>query len=191
MTDADKDYFIKKWQLYIGPLVNHDLPIPFEELNNEVFYEGLENQLVMELAVYDYLFIRIQNMLVQIAAQLENSNYLYKEASSTTSEDAIGNSQQIKQITTGPTEVQYYEQVTDSIASLLRAFSQATSDGGLLDQIRRNLCMLAARLEIIIPFCDSPMRIKVPRVVNKRFSGILGGPNPGFPVNKGVPSLLR
>ena len=41
-----KKQFIEKWQLYIQPLVNHKIPI--EEYNNELYYEALENQLIME-----------------------------------------------------------------------------------------------------------------------------------------------
>ena len=53
LTLKEKQQFIEKWQLYIQPLVNHEVPI--EEFNNELYYEALENQLIMELAAYDYI----------------------------------------------------------------------------------------------------------------------------------------
>lgn len=46
-----KRQFIEKWQLYIQPLVDHEIPL--EQYNNELYYEALENQLIMELAAYD------------------------------------------------------------------------------------------------------------------------------------------
>ena len=61
MTIEDKTAYITKWQLYIFPLVNH--VIPPDKYNDELWYEGLENQLIMELAVWDYLNIQIQNIL--------------------------------------------------------------------------------------------------------------------------------
>ena len=62
MTIEDKTAYITKWQLYIFPLVNHT--IPPDKYNDELWYEGLENQLIMELAVWDYLNIQIQNILL-------------------------------------------------------------------------------------------------------------------------------
>mgnify|MGYP001388195638 FL=1 len=62
MTIEDKTAYITKWQLYIFPLVNH--VIPPDKYNDELWYEGLENQLIMELAVWDYLNIQIQNILL-------------------------------------------------------------------------------------------------------------------------------
>ena len=48
MSLQEKQMYINKWQLYIHPLVNHF--IPKEDYNNELDYEGLENQLIMELS---------------------------------------------------------------------------------------------------------------------------------------------
>ena len=56
-----KQQFIEKWQLYIQPLVNHEIPV--EDFNNELYYEALENQLIMELAAYDYMILNIQNVI--------------------------------------------------------------------------------------------------------------------------------
>lgn len=61
----EKKAYINKWQLYIHPLVNHCIPL--EEYSNELYYEGLENQLIMELAVWDYL----NNWLHSILARTE------------------------------------------------------------------------------------------------------------------------
>ena len=180
---ADKESYIKKWQLYIQPLVNHDVPI--EEYSNELYYEGLENQLVMELAVYDYLYIQLQRMLIQTANQLNNM-----VIGSESSEEGSNGRDRIKQITTGPTEVQYFDTVTESVSSLFKAYTTATQPGGILDDLRKNLCMLSKRMDIYLPLCDKPISIKVPEVVNRRSPGIIGGPNPGSLVNLNKDSIL-
>ena len=186
MTQEEKEVYINKWQLYIQPLVNHEIPL--EEYSNELYYEGLENQLIMELAAYDYLYIKIESMLIQTANQLNQLSIVTEtsegEASETTERDRI------KQITTGPTEVQYYDSVTESISTLYKSYATATAPGGILDDLRKNLCMLAQRIEIFLPFCDQPRTIKVPKIVNHRLAGPLGGPNPGALVNVPVDSLL-
>lgn len=180
---ADKESYIKKWQLYIQPLVNHDIPI--EEYSNELYYEGLENQLVMELAVYDYLYIQLQKMLIQTANQLNNM-----VMGSESSEEGSNGRDRIKQITTGPTEVQYFDTVTESVSSLFKAYTTATQPGGILDDLRKNLCMLSQRMGIYLPVCDKPISVKVPKIVNRRSAGTIDGPNPGSLVNINKGSIL-
>ena len=68
----EKQQFIEKWQLYIQPLVNHEIPI--EEFNNELYYEALENQLIMELAAYDYMVVQISLMVGATAESVKDSN---------------------------------------------------------------------------------------------------------------------
>lgn len=184
MTQDEKAIYINKWQLYIQPLVNHEIPL--EEYSNELYYEGLENQLIMELAAYDFLYIRIENMLVQTAEQLNKQ--IISESSSESGEES--GRDRIKQITTGPTEVQYYDTLTDSLSTLYKSYATATAPGGILDDLRKNLCMLAQRMEIFLPLCTQPRTITVPEVVNPREAGLLGGPNPGTLVHIPTDSVL-
>lgn len=185
MTQDEKAIYITKWQLYIQPLVNHEIPL--EEYSNELYYEGLENQLIMELAAYDFLYIKIENMLVQTAEQLNKQ--IVSESSSESGGEEEGRDR-IKQITTGPTEVQYYDSLTDSISTLYKSYATATAPGGILDDLRKNLCMLAQRMEIFLPLCTQPRAITVPKVVNPREAGPLGGPNPGVLVHIPTDSVL-
>ena len=185
MTQDEKAIYITKWQLYIQPLVNHEIPL--EEYSNELYYEGLENQLIMELAAYDFLYIKIENMLVQTAEQLNKQ--IVSESSSESGGEEEGRDR-IKQITTGPTEVQYYDSLTDSISTLYKSYATATAPGGILDDLRKNLCMLAQRMEIFLPLCTQPRTITVPKVVNPREAGPLGGPNPGVLVHIPTGSVL-
>lgn len=180
MTTDQKVAYITKWQLYIGPLVNHEI-IP-DKYQDELAYEGLENQLVMELAAWEYLN-------VQITALLAKTNNFFsdfqKQSDNTSEEDTDEDNTRIKRITTGPTEVEYFDKYSDSIASWWKYYIQALQPGGIIDELRINLCTLAQRLDIYLPFCDKTNTSIVPRVVNHRKAGPLGGPNPTSLVKKG------
>lgn len=179
ITYKDKRVYIEKWQLYIQPLVNHDVPL--QQYNNELYYEALENQLIMELAAYDWLNIGIMNLLRSVSNTVQDST-----SGSETAVVTATDNQGIKKIVTGPTEVEYYEGVLDgeSASSLAKTVTTALKPGGFIDNIRINICMLASRLEIYLPICDKVYKQVVPTVVNRRRPGLLGGPNPTFPLNK-------
>lgn len=183
MTVDDKETYINKWQLYIQPLVNHNIPL--EEYSNELYYEGLENQLIMELAVYDLIYSRVYNLI------LNTGNMLGDILSGNQSSDGEGtNTERVKQITTGPTEVQFYDRLSDSVSSLYKTYTQMSQPGGLLDELRRNICMLSSRLDIYLPICTQSKSPVVPSVVNRRVSNGISGPNPSLVVNKPGSSLL-
>lgn len=168
-TYKRKQFYIQKWQLYLQPLVNHFIPV--EEYANEMYYEALENQLIMELAAYDFMMVEISNMLKSIGSMVIPSSGSQSSQVST-SEGSI------KKITTGPTEVEYFDnnsQISDNISSLTK-FLQSD---GVIETIKENICMLAARLDIYLPICDFPRSKKVvPKVVNRRVPGFLKGPDP-------------
>lgn len=194
-----KRQFIEKWQLYIQPLVDHCIPI--QEYNNELYYEALENQLIMELAAYDFMVLQISNMVKATANVVTENNSLSQEevdalaceraggkysstgsSSSSTSKRTGGNGS-VKAIKTGPTEVQFnddFEQESESTSNALKAMQP----GGLIDILRQELCMLAERLDIYLPICKQIPVTKVPRVVNRRRKGPLSGPDPFFIVKK-------
>lgn len=193
-----KKQFIEKWQLYIQPLVNHCIPI--EEYNNELYYEALENQLIMELAAYDFMVLQISNMVKATANVItENNSYTKEEVEdmacvraggtpgssspSSSSSRGSGGTGSVKAIKTGPTEVQFnddFEQESDSASNALKAMQP----GGLIDLLKQELCMLAERLDIYLPICDQIPVTKVPRVVNRRRKGLLSGPDPFGVVKK-------
>lgn len=165
-TTAIKQYYIQKWQLYIYPLVNHTIDV--SNYSNELYYEALENTLVMEAAAYDFM--------------VERSNQIIQEAGNLISESSSSSSQQgsggIKQITTGPTEVQYYDTTTEA-SDRLSQVVKALKPEGIIALLRDNLCMLAERLEIYLPICRrGPVPRIVPEVANRRERTFLGGPDP-------------
>ena len=183
MSSSQKSVYINKWQLYIQPLVNRPRghEIPLEEYNNELYYEGLENQLIMELAAFEYLNKTIIDLIIGAGEYLRR----LVQVSSTEDGDDYENTRgdRVKRITTGPTEVEYYDTTSDSISSLYKNYLDALKPGGVIDELRKNLCMLADRLEIFLPFCTPDYQLVVPKVVNRRDPGPLGGPNPAFPLN--------
>ena len=160
-----KRSYIEKWQLYIQPLVNHDIPI--EEFNNELMYEALENQLIMELAVFSWVSDKVLSFIGSISS---NSN--------TSSQNDGG---EIKHIITGPSEVEFFSDNDIKYKTLVAA----TKKDGVIEIIKQNLCMLSQRLDIYLPICSMvrPGNI-VPEVSNRRSPGRLGGPNPTYPLKK-------
>ena len=68
MSSEEKAMYITKWQLYIQPLVNHIIPL--DKYNDELMYEALENQLIMELAAWDYLNVKLLNLLTSTGEYL-------------------------------------------------------------------------------------------------------------------------
>ena len=187
MTLQQKTTFIQKWQLYLGPLVNHCIPI--EEYTNELYYEGLENQLVMELAVWDFLNMQIISLLTGTGQYIDSLTY----QSTTTHNQDQGEDDddeehvdddkvragRVKRIQTGPTEVEYFDELSDSLSTLYKAYSEALKPNGIIDVLRQNICNLASRLRIFLPMCDNSYKsVKVPRVVNRRHPKGIDGPNP-------------
>lgn len=172
VTTSTKRQFIEKWQLYLQPLVNHCIPL--QEYNNEMYYEALENQLIMELAAYDFMSVQVANMVkAQAQSILENNT----TSSSGGSEPPDGYQGDVKKIQTGPTQVEYFNPNEDE-SDLASNIIKALGPGGLLDMMKENLCMLAGRLDIYLPLCERPTRVVVPKAVNKRIKGPLSGPDP-------------
>lgn len=184
MTLQQKTTFIQKWQLYLGPLVNHC--IPMEEYTNELYYEGLENQLVMELAVWDFLNMQIISLLTGTGQYIDSLTYQSVNThgeGEDPEEEPVGDDQvkagRVKRIQTGPTEVEYFDELSDSLSTLYKAYSEALKPNGIIDVLRQNLCNLASRLRIFLPMCDNAYKpVKVPRVVNRRHPKGIDGPNP-------------
>lgn len=191
VTTNTKRQFIEKWQLYIQPLVNHEVPI--EQYNNELYYEALENQLIMELAAYDFMTNQINLMIQAVSQTIKDNNEVSccnpgpilpgmgnppsSNSSGSSSTVTTGN-RAVKKITAGPTEVEYFDDTesdTDNASNAIKAMQP----GGIIDLIKENICMLASRLEIYLPICTrlSAKRV-VPRVVNRRRQGFLDGPDP-------------
>lgn len=184
MTADQKSLYINKWQLYIYPLLARPRgqEIPVEHYNDELYYEGLENQLIMELAAWDYLNVKITNILTGTGQYLRELT----QSGATEDDDAYTRTRgdRVKHIQTGPTEVDYYDSLSEAASALFKAYTQAVKPGGVMDELRKNLCTLAERVGVYLPFCHHPYTPVIPRVVNRRNPGPLGGPNPTAPLNR-------
>lgn len=165
-----KQLFIQKWQLYLQPLVNHEVPL--DEYSNELYYEALENQLIMELAAYDFLSLSLANSLKSTAVSITGS-------SPGSTEDVTVSESRVKKISTGPTEVEYFDS-SDTESTMIKSLQSS----GILDMVKQNICMLSDRLDIYLPICRYRGTTVVPQVVNRRSPGPLDGPDPSYPINK-------
>lgn len=187
MSFEQKNVYINKWQLYIQPLVNREegKEIPIEHYNDELYYEGLENQLIMELAAWDYLNVEVTNILTSTGkyiSELTRTNETKPDQKQDSDDEGV-RGDRVKKITTGPTEVEYFDNISDSVSNFFSTYMKALQPGGVMDQLRKNLCTLAQRLDIYLPFCDQIHDVVIPRVVNRRNPGVLGGPNPTYPLS--------
>jgi PKD repeat protein len=180
---STKQQFIEKWQLYIQPLVNHLVPV--EEYNNELLYEALENELIMEAAAYDFMVLKVTQTVSAASTTIRESH-----SSSEGGEETEAAEGQVKRIQTGPTEVEYFEEGSND-ADIITSMVKALQPGGVIDLLKANLCMLAERLDIYLPICSRiPAQRIVPRVVNRRRPGPLDGPDPTFPLGEGVSTVF-
>lgn len=180
-TSQNKQLFIEKWQLYLHHLVCSDVPL--EEYNNESYYEALENELIMEMAAYDWMVTIIQQLVSALSKMIS-------EGSTTTG----GNGEEvelpndgIKKIISGPSEVEWFDVnlTGDQISSLYKTLTNAMAPGGFIDILKEKLCMLAERICVYLPICEAKPDTIVPKVVNRRRPGKIGGPNPIYPISKG------
>lgn len=209
MSARAKQLLIQKWQLYIYPLVNHC--IPKEYWDDELYYEAQENQLIMQLAARDYMYVILQHMMLGEASVIvDNNSYTNEEleacgcgdnsggactpgageeddpdGSSSSSSRSSGGG--VKAIKTGPSEVEYFND-SEAEAAATRNLIRAAEAGNLLDRFTQEICFISGSLEIILPFCNDqawqdPI---VPIVINQRRPGPLDGPDPLLPASRGI-----
>ena len=155
----------------MAPLVNH--LIPLEESYNELYFEALENQLVMEAAAYDYMVLKVNQMVQGFSTTLTKTQQSSHSGSGEGGEDG-----RVKHITTGPSEVEFFNE-EDYLSDIFTNIIKAMDPKGIITLMRHQLCMLAERLDIYLPICqrfdNHPV---VPKVVNQRKPGFMGGPDP-------------
>lgn len=168
----EKINLIRKWQMYLQPLVFIPVEISESDTFNEVKWPGLVKMLIAQLSAYDVI---LQSANAFIAMASSNSSSEGETGGEPTPIEDL--EQQIKSIETGPSKTEWFEnksylEDSEAIENLANAFSLATKAGGALDQLRMSICQLASRLRIFLPICDqldhSPI---IPRITSKRKSG--------------------
>lgn len=179
ISASQKHNLITKWQLYLAPLVNHRIPL--DEFTNELYFEALENQLVMEAAAYDLMVLKVNLMVQSYSTNLVDHSISSSSSSSSGGSGASDGSEgKIKKIVTGPSEVEFFEEKdTESYSEVFKNVIRAMDPEGIIALMRQQVCMLAERLDIYLPICSRlPKKVFVPKVVNRRDPGFLGGPDP-------------
>jgi len=86
LDPEDKEIRIQKWQLYLSPLVNHEIAL--DDIYDEFSYTALENTLIAQLIAYD--------LVVEGA-----SKYLISQGKT--------NGQEIKKMVQGPMETEWFQ----------------------------------------------------------------------------------
>lgn len=76
----------------------------------------------MELAAWDFLNVKILNLLTSTSEYLSQLTSTKEQTGDGTSKPELARGDRIKQITTGPTEVQYYDTLADATSSLWKHF---------------------------------------------------------------------
>lgn len=158
MSPTEKLSLIQKWQLYLQPLVHIPYEVEPEDTFNEYKWPGLVNLLIAQLVAYD--------ITVQAANQFV-SNSMSNKTEEGESGPGTG-SQQIKSIETGPAKTEWYEDKTaENIKNISEAVANATKAGGGIDLMKEGICMLAGRLGIYLPICETINISVMPRVITK------------------------
>lgn len=166
MTTTEKIALIRKWQLYLQPLVEIPYMVAVEDTYNEYKWPGLVNNLIAQLVAYD-IIIQAANQFIASSTKISEGSINPGEPG----EPIPPRKQQIKSIETGPAKTEWYEDKTsveDSEAAnnISQAIANSTKAGGALDQMQQNICQLASRVRIFLPICGqlehSPI---IPRVV--------------------------
>lgn len=178
--EATKKLFIEKWQMYLFEIVDREdgCEIPCDQWNVQNEYTGLENYLIMQLAAYDHLKKVIETLMRKLSVAAS-------ESSSSTGGDADDTNQRIKQITTGPTDVSFYEGLSgESASSALRNLAAALAPGGYVDTLKQDICMLARRVNVYLYWCPQYSQVVHLQKITRRHPGRYGGPNPRGGLNK-------
>lgn len=129
IPDATISEFIRKNQLYLSSAAS-TWGIEEGDTYNETAYSPLANMLVAKMTVVDVLTRGGNQYLASLSGGSSESN-----------------GTQVKSITTGPTEVEWFE------GSEL--WSDIMKDGGLFQSAQMDACNIASRLYVQLPYCPN------------------------------------
>lgn len=151
-----KETLIKKWQMYLQPLVFTPYPVEPEDTFFENRWPALVNNLIAQLVSYDIMLLGAAKFLESIGDGAYD-------------EDGDPMKGAIKSIETGPAKTEWFDNHLLDIEKIGKAFGEASKPGGLFFQIKESACQLAKRLGIYLPMCgtlSSP--VIAPSVVSKK-----------------------
>jgi len=130
---------IKHWQIYLSQLLSPE--ITGEDVFNDLAWPTLANALVAKMVIRDAYKKSAAGAL--ILAMGTGSSSGGSQQSSTGSK---------KMIETGPTKVEWHDAST-----MVKAYlnSKVTSGGSLFDSLDEDICGLASRIRVKLPFCPA------------------------------------
>lgn len=175
-SNIEKINLIRKWQMYLQPLITIPIEVEDSDTFNETKWPGLVKMLIAQLSAYD-IILQAANAFMSISGRESESE---SDGGSGPGPDP-NLKQQIKIIETGPAKTEWFENKTyleesEIKKNLATAFAQSTKAGGALDQLIASICQLSARLRIYLPICGqlehSPI---VPQIMHTRRT--VGGHN--------------
>ena len=151
----NKSFLIKKWQLYLQPLVFTPIEVSEEDTHNEVKWPILVNMLIAQLVAYD--------IIVQAASKFMFNSIDPGYEDGTT----VLNKQAIKSIETGPAKTEWYEDSSiENIKNIAEAMANLSKPGGAIDMLKSSICALSKRVSIYLPMCGAIDINMSPRVFN-------------------------
>lgn len=167
-----KDALIAKWQLYLAPLVTP--AISDDVIFNEQAYPPLVNALIAALVAYDIFINAAQQAYIAFVASSQISQN--QTSSSGSGSSSVSGAGGVKKIITGPSEVEWFN-VTQGLSNYFRTTAGNSlssgsfgATGGPLDTMLRDICMLAARLNIMLPMCPRlPKKIFAPQIMGRSY----------------------
>ncbi len=121
------DGFIKKWQIYLADLIDPNIATP--DTFDQYKWPALVNDLIINLCLYDIITDKVMSA---------------SAASAVASGTGSG---ALKKVVTGPAEAEWFSSA-ESAYSMMKA-------GGLYDQIKQRICILAHKLRIPLGLCES------------------------------------
>lgn len=129
---------IVTWQFYIQPLVNSP-GVSEADINNELAYPPIVNALVGYIVAYQILL-----------------DYVSSASLSAAGSGVDGQEGVVKRIETGPSNAEFRD-TSDYLKYM-------TSAGGIIEQVKTQMCALAFRCMIQIPYCSKlPTPVFVPK----------------------------
>lgn len=162
---------IRKWQLYLQPIVCIPKAIGEKDIYNETKWPGLLKILIAQLCAYDIILQAANAFMSQSISGSETNT-----DNESGGEEATGE-QQIKSIETGPAKTEWYEDTTkadeaERAEKLASAIASVTKAGGALDHLKESICQMASRVRVYLPMCGqldhSPI---LPKVIKKHGRG--------------------
>lgn len=144
---------IRYWRLFLQEAYN----VKDENLNVDSAWPVLVNVLIGKLIAYDALVTAIKGNLFSVFNA--TSNY-QSNSSSTTNGD-------VKSITTGPTQVEFYAS-GETVNSVIKSVTSNSENGkSILSQMAEDLCGLASKLTLKLPMCKAGNVVMVFKNVKK------------------------